>query len=128
MLSNISISDGPVYKHRGILLDTSREYYSVDAIKRTLDVMAMTKLNVFHWHIVNSQSFPMVLKSHPEIAQKGAYSPLQVYYPSDIKDVVEYGRVRGVRILPEFDAPTHAVEGFQNTNIVTCLYAQPWER
>lgn len=86
----------------------------------------MSKLNVFHWHITDSQSFAMVLDSHPELSQKGAYSPVKVYHPSDIREIVEYGRIRGVRIIPEFDAPSHVAEGFQNTNLVTCLHAQPW--
>ncbi len=128
MLASVSIRDEPVYRHRGILVDTARRYYSVDVIKKTLDVMAMSKLNVFHWHITDSQSFSMVLLSHPELAQKGAYSPLKVYYPEDIREIVEYGRVRGVRIVPEFDAPSHVAEGFQNTNLVTCSHAQPWGR
>ncbi|XP_037052327.1 chitooligosaccharidolytic beta-N-acetylglucosaminidase-like [Bradysia coprophila] len=126
ILSAASIRDEPSYRHRGILLDTSRRFYPVDVIKRTLDVMAMTKLNVFHWHITDSQSFAMVLLSHPELSQKGAYSPRKVYRPSDIREIVEYGRVRGVRIIPEFDAPSHVAEGFQNTNLVTCMHAQPW--
>lgn len=88
----------------------------------------MSKLNVFHWHITDSQSFAMVLNSHPQLAEKGAHSPTRVYYPSDIKEIVEYGRVRGVRILPEFDAPAHVGEGFQDSNLVTCLHAQPWSR
>lgn len=87
----------------------------------------MSKLNVFHWHIHDSTSFAMVLDSHPELSQRGAYSPSQVYYPSDIREIVEYGRVRGVRILPGFDAPGHVAEGFQDTNLLTCLHAQPWE-
>lgn len=74
-----------------------------------------------------SKSFAMALNSHPELARKGAYSPLQVYYPSDIREIVNYGRVRGVRIIPEFDGPSHVAEGFQNTNLVTCLHAQPWD-
>lgn len=128
MLAGVSIRDEPVYRHRGILVDTARRYYPVDVLKRTLDVMAMSKLNIFHWHITDSQSFAMVLLSHPELSQKGAYSPLKVYYPNDIREIVEYGRVRGVRIIPEFDAPSHVAEGFQNTNLVNCLHAQPWGR
>jgi len=86
----------------------------------------MTKLNVFHWHITDSQSFALVFYAHPELSQKGAYAPHKVYHASDIKEIVEYGRVRGVRIIPELDAPAHVGEGFQNTNLVTCLHGQPW--
>lgn len=49
--------------------------------------MAMVKLNVFHWHISDSQSFPMLLKSHPEMSEIGAYSAEKVYTIENIKDV-----------------------------------------
>lgn len=52
-----------------------------------LDGMAMVKLNIFHWHISDSQSFPMVLKSHPEMSEIGAYSADKVYTIENIKDV-----------------------------------------
>lgn len=51
------------------------------------DAMAMVKLNVFHWHIADSQSFPMVLKSHPELSELGAYSADKVYTIADIQEV-----------------------------------------
>lgn len=56
-----------------------------------VDAMAMAKLNVFHWHMTDSQSFPLVLKSHPDLSAIGAYSPEKVY---TINDII------GVRSLP----------------------------
>lgn len=53
----------------------------------SLDGMAMAKLNVFHWHMTDSQSFPLVLKSHPDLSAYGAYSPDKVYTIKDIVDV-----------------------------------------
>lgn len=50
--------------------------------------MAMVKLNVFHWHMTDSQSFPLVLKSHPDLSKFGAYSPEKIYTPKDISDVI----------------------------------------
>lgn len=49
--------------------------------------MAMAKLNVFHWHMTDSQSFPLVLESHPDLAQIGAYTPDKIYTIQDIIDV-----------------------------------------
>nr|CAH7737714.1 unnamed protein product [Callosobruchus chinensis] len=124
--SEVLITDRPAYPYRGILLDTSRNYITVDAIKRTLTAMGASKLNTFHWHITDSHSFPYVSKSRPELTKYGAYSPSKVYTDKDIKDVIKYATVRGIRVLPEFDAPAHVGEGWQNTGLVTCLNWQPW--
>lgn len=128
IVQDIEITDAPVYKYRGILLDTARNYYSVESIKRTIEGMAMTKLNTFHWHITDSQSFPMVLKSLPELAEYGAYSKYKVYTPEEIRDIVRFGKSRGVRVLPEFDAPAHVGEGWQKHNVTTCFNYQPWQK
>lgn len=122
------IEDEPKFKYRGILLDTSRNYISVDGIKRTIEGMAMVKLNTFHWHITDSQSFPFVMKSQPELSELGAYSPEKVYTQADIEDVVQFAKIRGVRVLPEFDAPAHVGEGWQKKDLITCFNIQPWQK
>uniref|UniRef100_A0A1B0FQE2 Beta-hexosaminidase n=1 Tax=Glossina morsitans morsitans TaxID=37546 RepID=A0A1B0FQE2_GLOMM len=121
ILSRVSLSDEPAFKWRGLLLDTSRNFYSVNAIKRTLDAMAMVKLNTFHWHLIDSQSFSMEIKTRPELSKYGAYSLRKTYTHKDIAEIVEYARVRGIRIIPEFDAPAHVYEGWQSKNLTVCL-------
>ncbi|XP_013187830.2 chitooligosaccharidolytic beta-N-acetylglucosaminidase [Amyelois transitella] len=127
MVRDVMIDDKPAYPYRGLLLDTSRNYYTVDSIKRTIDGMAAVKLNTFHWHITDSQSFPFVSERRPNLSRLGALSPSKVYTKSDIKDVVQYGLERGVRVLPEFDAPAHVGEGWQDTNLTVCFKAEPWQ-
>ncbi|XP_068249176.1 chitooligosaccharidolytic beta-N-acetylglucosaminidase-like [Palaemon carinicauda] len=132
IVSSAMISDSPAFPYRGILLDTSRNFISVRAIERTLDAMAANKLNTFHWHITDSHSFPLYLTSLPKMAYYGAYSSSQIYYPADVKHVVNYGRVRGIRIMPEFEAPTHVGNGFQwgpqngLGNLAVCVNKEPW--
>ncbi|TDG45450.1 hypothetical protein AWZ03_008073 [Drosophila navojoa] len=128
VVANASIADAPFYKWRGLLLDTSRNYYSVKAIKRTLDGMAMVKLNTFHWHITDTHSFPLEISKRPELSKLGAYSPSKVYTHSDVEDIVEYGRVRGIRVMPEYDSPAHVGEGWQHKNMTACFNAQPWNK
>lgn len=67
-----------------------------------------TKMNVLHWHIVDDDSFPLVLESHPELAEFGAFSSKEVYTKNDVYDIVRYAFVRGVRVIPELDTPGHA--------------------
>ena len=127
MTTDVNIIDEPAFKYRGLHLDTARNYFSVSSIKRTLDAMAMVKLNSFHWHITDSHSFPLVIKSQPELSILGAYSPEQIYTHEDVKEIVHYAKVRGIRVIPEFDAPAHVGEGWQNKDLTLCFKMQPWQ-
>ncbi|KAK7063270.1 Chitooligosaccharidolytic beta-N-acetylglucosaminidase-like [Halocaridina rubra] len=132
MVAFAAISDSPKYKYRGILLDTARNFYSVKSIERTLDAMAANKLNTFHWHITDTHSFPLYLENLPDMVYYGAYSPKEVYKTTDIYNLVDYGRVRGIRVMPEFSAPAHAGNGWQWAknkglgDIALCLNKSPW--
>jgi hexosaminidase len=95
--------------------------------------MSYDKLNVFHWHITDTHSFPLVSRRLPQLSQLGAYSPAKVYSAAAVREIVDYARVRGVRVLPEFDAPAHVGNGWQFANeegqprAVVCLNQEPWE-
>ncbi len=104
----IYIHDKPRFKWRGLMVDTSRHFIPLSRLKNVVDGMERLKLNVFHWHIVDSQSFPFESKIYPNLAAKGAYDDKNAVYRRDeIKDFIEYAGKRGVRIVPEFDLPAH---------------------
>ncbi|XP_062540213.1 chitooligosaccharidolytic beta-N-acetylglucosaminidase [Armigeres subalbatus] len=134
MLTSVNLRDFPQYPHRGFLLDTARNYISTRAIKRQLDGMASTKLNVLHWHITDSQSFPLELLHLPQVTENGAYSEEETYSQQEVKDIFEYAKYRGVRVILEFDAPAHAGNGWQWApaaglgNLSVCINDQPWRK
>ncbi|KAK3817948.1 MAG: glycoside hydrolase superfamily [Linnemannia gamsii] len=115
------IHDRPLFPHRGVLLDTSRNFLSMVSLYRTIDAMAMNKFNVFHWHIVDSPSFPIA-----QLAAKGAFSEKMVYTKKDISEFVDYAMDRGVRVIPEIDMPGHAWSWSKAfPEITTCLDGFP---
>ncbi|KAF5405066.1 Beta-hexosaminidase subunit beta [Paragonimus heterotremus] len=105
------IEDKPRYPHRGFLIDTSRHYLDLKHIFQFVDAMAMVKMNVLHWRVVDNTSFPYLSYTFPELARKGAYDPeAYVYTQDDVKRVLDYCRLRGIRVMPEFATPgyTHS--------------------
>ncbi|KAI8878124.1 glycoside hydrolase family 20 protein [Backusella circina FSU 941] len=133
----ILIEDAPKYSHRGLMLDTARNFFPVKDILRTIDAMAYNKMNVFHWHITDSQSFPLKLKNTPELALQGAYKLHQkrlLYTTRDVNHIIQYANNRGVRVIPEIDMPAHTGSwGEAYKNITTCTgmhyldYTNDWE-
>ncbi|CAE6464182.1 unnamed protein product [Rhizoctonia solani] len=122
-----AITDKPAYPYRGLHLDTARNYFPLSDIKRTLDAMSWVKLNQFHWHIVDSQSFPLVLSKFPELAEKGAYSSKQVYTEADVKGVLTYAAQRGIDVMLEIDTPGHtAIIGESHPDYIACMHKTPW--
>ncbi|KAG8229242.1 hypothetical protein J437_LFUL007928 [Ladona fulva] len=131
---NVTITDSPAYPHRGFLVDPARNFLSTDALYRTVDAMAANKMNVLHLHLTDTHSFPYYSKRQPLLTTYGAY-PEMTYSVDDMKSLVNYAKVRGVRVLPEFDAPAHAGSGWDGLmddsglgTLAVCVAAQPWRK
>ena len=127
------IADMPRFAYRGMHLDCSRHFFSVDAVKRYLDIMAVYKLNRFHWHLSDDQGWRIEIKRYPELTLVGGYrSGTMVgrdfnsddgiryggYYTQDqIREVVAYAERLGITVVPEIDLPGH---------MLAALSAYPW--
>ena len=102
----VTIQDEPRFGWRGLSLDVSRHFLSVDVVKRTLDGMAAVKLDVLHWHLSDDQGFRIESKKYPKLQQYGSNG---LYYTqAEVREIISYARDRGIRIVPEFDMPGHA--------------------
>ncbi|EIN12307.1 N-acetylhexosaminidase [Punctularia strigosozonata HHB-11173 SS5] len=123
----IAIQDAPEFPYRGLLLDTSRHFFPVSDIERTLDAMSWAKMNQLHWHVVDSQSFPLEIPGFTEVSRKGAYDASSVYGPSDVAHIVSYAAARGIDVLAEIDTPGHtAIISESHPEHVACPQAAPW--
>ncbi|XP_075216930.1 beta acetylhexosaminidase fused lobes isoform X2 [Lycorma delicatula] len=111
IIDRAKIVDSPSFTYRGILLDTASHYIPVTAIKRTLNAMSSVKMNVFHWHMSDSFSFPFYSKNNKH-AIYGTESFKKVYTTGDIRNVIDYAILRGIRVLIEIDNPGHLGQGW----------------
>jgi hexosaminidase len=100
------IKDQPRFRWRGLLIDIGRHYEPPEVLKRNLDAMAAVKLNVFHWHLTEDQGFRIESKKFPKLHQMG--SDGLFYSQEQAKEIIEYARQRGIRVVPEFDMPGHS--------------------
>ena len=102
----VSIRDEPRFPWRGLSLDVSRHFIPVAGVERTIDGLSAVKLNVFHWHLSDDQGFRVQSQKFPRLQEYG--SDGMYYTQAEVRDVVEYARNRGVRVVPEFDIPGHS--------------------
>jgi hexosaminidase len=129
MIPACRIEDRPRYTYRGLHLDVSRHFFSVAAIKRYLDLMALHKFNTFHWHLTDDQGWRIEIKQYPKLTQLGSqrretivghyddYDP-QVfdgqpyggfYTQDEVREVVRYAATKYINVVPEIELPGHAL-------------------
>lgn len=106
----VRINDRPRFRWRGLLVDAGRHFMPPETIERTLDGMALVKLNVLHWHLSEDQGFRVESHRYPKLHRLGSDG---LYYTQDqIRGIVAYARDRGIRVVPEFDMPGHSTSWF----------------
>jgi hexosaminidase len=106
----VHIEDQPRFPWRGLMMDVSRHFMPLDVVKRNLDGMEAVKMNVFHWHLSENQGFRAESHKFPKLQENG--SDGLFYTQEQIREVLEYARDRGIRVVPEFDMPGHSTAWF----------------
>lgn len=111
----MKINDFPSYRWRGFMLDAARHFIEKETVKQYLDIMAGLKMNRFHWHLTDEDGWRIEIKKYPLLTTVGAWGSWsdkkaepKFYTQEDIKEVVEYARVRNIMVIPEIDMPGHA--------------------
>lgn len=139
-LPAVVIVDRPGMGYRGMMLDVARHFFTVEEVKRTLDLLAMHKMNVFHWHLTDDQGWRIEIAKYPELTRIGSVRSRTLigkdpggeydetcrydetphggfYTQAEIRDVVEYAARRFITVIPEIEFPGHAV---------AALASYPW--
>ena len=125
----VTIVDRPRFSWRGMHLDVSRHFMPKEFVKKYIDLLALHKMNSFHWHLTDDQGWRIEIKKYPRLTSVGAWrsqtlvgkaqrdSTLDVYdhkphggfyTQDDVREIVEYARERFVRIVPEIEMPGHS--------------------
>ena len=144
----VTITDAPQYAWRGLMLDVSRHFFSKEYILKTLDRMAMLKLNTFHFHLVDNEGWRIEIKKYPKLTEIGAWRVDQedklwgertpnsanafanpatapkkyggFYTQEDIKEIVAYASARGITVIPEIEMPAHAMSAIAAYPELSC--------
>ena len=106
----LRIDDAPRFPWRGLMIDTSRHFIPMDVIQRNVDGMAAVKMNVLHLHLSDNQGFRFESNKHPKLQEDG--SDGEYFTQNQLRDLVDYCRERGIRVVPEFDVPGHTTAWF----------------
>jgi hexosaminidase len=106
----VHIEDQPRFPWRGFMMDSGRHFMPLEVIKRNLDGMEAVKMNVFHWHLSENQGFRVESRKFPKLQEQG--SDGSFYTQDQVREVIDYARDRGIRVVPEFDMPGHSTAWF----------------
>ncbi|MEA2107664.1 MAG: family 20 glycosylhydrolase [Bacteroidota bacterium] len=101
----VKIMDEPRFPWRGLMLDVCRHFLPVDFVKRNIDAMSAVKLNVLHLHLTEDQGFRIESKKFPQLHEKGSNG--KYFTQEEMKEIIHYANIRGIRVMPEFDMPGH---------------------
>lgn len=140
----VTIKDQPRFIYRGMHLDVARHFFDVDFVKKYIDMIAMHKMNTFHWHLTEDQGWRIEIKKYPELTKVGAYrnGTITGHYPGetndneryggfytqdDIREVLAYAQKRHVEVIPEIELPGHSQAAIASYPYLSCFPEEPTE-
>ena len=103
----VRVEDRPRFPWRGLMIDVSRHFMPLEVIKRNIDAMAAVKLNTLHLHLSDDEGFRVESRNAPKLQELASGG--ESYTQDQIRELLSYARERGIRVVPEFDIPGHAV-------------------
>ena len=142
----VEIEDKPRYVYRGLHLDASRHFQPVSFVKKYIDLLALHKMNTFHWHLTDDQGWRIEIKKYPKLTEIGAWRKETLighssdlpkkfdgqryggYYTQEqIRDIVAYAKERFVTIIPEIEMPGHALAALAAYPELSCDSTKKYE-
>lgn len=123
----MKIQDKPRFRYRGMHMDVSRHFFDMDEVKRYIDIMAIHKLNILHWHLTDDQGWRLEIKKYPQLTETGAvrnktiighirnsrkydetpYGEGCFFTQDQVREIIGYAAAKGIEIIPEIDLPGH---------------------
>lgn len=123
----VTITDEPAYPWRGMMLDVARYFFTKEYVLRYLDMMAMHKMNVFHWHLIDDCGWRIEIKKYPRLTSIGAWRGQGqersggFYTQADIREIVAYAKARNIEVVPEIEIPAHTLSALAAYPELGCL-------
>ncbi|MCM4155693.1 beta-N-acetylhexosaminidase [Gramella sp. AN32] len=138
MFPSVNITDSPRLAYRGMHLDVARHFFDVGDVKKYLDILALHKINTFHWHLTEDQGWRIEIKQYPKLTEIGAFrnGTINGKYPGDsndnkryggfytqeeIKDVLAYAEKRHITVIPEIEMPGHGIAAIAAYPYLSCF-------
>ncbi len=123
----LSIHDYPRFSWRGMLLDCSRRFMEKDFVKRYIDLLALHKMNVLHWHLTEDQGWRIEIEQYPKLTEIGAWRTQKdgsiyggFYTKEDIREIVAYAKERHITVVPEIELPGHSLAALSSYPQLSC--------
>ncbi len=138
----VKISDAPRFQYRGLMLDCGRHFMPVDFVKKYIDLIALHKMNTFHWHLTEDQGWRIEIKKYPKLTEVGAWRNGSIighhpgkgndetksggfYTQEEVKDIVKYAADRYITVIPEIEMPGHSSAAIAAYPELSCFPDQP---